>query len=92
MAQCRACGQAIRFELTAKGKHQPVSLQTGESHFIDCPQAARFRKPAPPQDVCLGCGSTDLDHLPGQGPHYGAIKCRDCGQHRWLRRPQETKA
>lgn len=28
MAACRACGEQIRFELTASGKHQPISLKT----------------------------------------------------------------
>lgn len=86
MPACRACGEQIRFELTASGKHQPISLKTGVSHFADCPQAERFKKPAPPQDECLACGSKDLEHLPGQGPHHGAIRCKECKTHRWLRK------
>lgn len=87
MATCSACGEVIRFEATASGKLQPISLKTGISHFADCPQAAKFKKPAPPQDECLSCGSKDLDRLPGKGPHVGAIRCQNCGTHRWLRRP-----
>jgi DNA-directed RNA polymerase subunit RPC12/RpoP len=87
MATCRACSAEIRFEPTAKGKLMPVSVATGISHFADCPEADRFKKPAPPQDVCLTCGSKDLSRLPGTGQHYAAIRCRDCGAHRWLRKP-----
>jgi hypothetical protein len=85
MATCRGCGAVIAFAETARGKLMPIDID-GTSHFATCPQAERFRRPAPPQDVCLGCGSQDLEHLPGQGPHHGAIKCRECGQHRWLRK------
>lgn len=85
-ARCRACRAEISFAPTSTGKLMPVDAD-GTSHFATCPQADRFRKPAPAQDVCLGCGSKNVEQLPGQGPHYGAIKCRECGQHRWLRRP-----
>ncbi len=44
MSECRGCGQAIRFEVTANGKRNPISEATGESHFIDCPQAKRFKR------------------------------------------------
>lgn len=91
MAQCQACAAEIEFILTAHGKHMPIDAD-GTSHFATCPQAERFRKPAPPQDVCLACGSKDLEHLPGKGQHHAAIRCRDCGAHRWLRRPQDTPA
>lgn len=86
MARCRACSAEITFVLTKFGKHMPVNSD-GVSHFATCPAAERFRKPAPPQDECLSCGSKDLDRLPGQGPHHGAIRCRDCGAHRWTRKP-----
>jgi hypothetical protein len=91
MAKCRACGDEIRFELTANGKHQPISVKTGVSHFADCPEAARFKKPALPEDTCV-CGSKNVERLPGKGPHHAALRCRDCSSQRWLRRPQETKA
>lgn len=91
MAKCRSCDAEIRFEETAKGNLMPVDAD-GVSHFATCPAADRHRKPAPPQDECLACGSKDLDRLPGVGQHYGAIRCRDCGEHRWLRRPQGTNA
>jgi DNA-directed RNA polymerase subunit RPC12/RpoP len=89
MATCRGCGAEIRFEPTTKGKLMPVDAD-GTSHFATCPQAERFKKPAPPQDECLSCGSREVDRLPGTGQHHAAIRCRDCGAHRWLRRPQET--
>lgn len=92
MAQCRACGEAIRFEPTASGKLQPISVKTGVSHFADCPEAARFKKPAPPDHLCAACGSDHVEREPGRGPHYGALRCLDCGAFRWLRRPQETPA
>jgi hypothetical protein len=91
MAACRACGAAIRFETTAKGKLAPISIATGESHFIDCPEAARFKKPALPENVCA-CGSENVEREPGRGPHFGLLRCHDCGATRWLRRPQESKA
>lgn len=85
MATCRGCGAVIAFTETVNGKLMPINVD-GVSHFATCPQSERFRKPAPPKDVCLGCGSQSLEHLPGTGPHAGAIKCRECGQHRWLRK------
>jgi hypothetical protein len=91
MAACRACGAAIRFEPTAKGKLMPVSIATGESHFADCPEADRFKKPALPEDTCV-CGSKNVERLPGKGPHYAALHCLDCDGRRWLRRPQEMPA
>lgn len=90
MAACRACGQEIRFELTANGKYQPISVKTGVSHFADCPQADRFKKPSLPEDECHACGSKEIERLPGKGPHHGAIRCLDCGVRRWLRKPVPT--
>lgn len=91
MATCRECGAAIAFAETTNGKLMPIDVD-GVSRFATCPASDRFRKPEPPQDICLGCGSQDLERLPGQGPHYGAIRCRSCGQHRWLRRPKVQSA
>lgn len=92
MAKCRACGEDIRFELTAKGKHQPISVRTGVSHFADCPEATRFKKPAVPDNQCAACGSDNVEREPGRGPHFGALRCHDCQSFRWLRKPQETNA
>lgn len=89
MSACRACGKSIEFVETNSGKLMPVD-EDGASHFATCPQADRFRKPAPPQDTCLACGSQDLEHLPGKGPHHGAIRCRECRAFRWLRKPAES--
>lgn len=85
MPACRACKKPIQFTETKNGKLMPVE-EDGVSHFARCPQAERFKKPAPPQDECLACGSKDLEHLPGQGPHHGAIRCKECKTHRWLRK------
>jgi hypothetical protein len=41
---CRSCGEPIEFRRTAAGKLNPISLKTGESHFIDCPQRREWRK------------------------------------------------
>ena len=84
MAQCRTCGAAIRFVETPSGKFMPVDPD-GTPHFATCSE--RVRGPRPPDDLCLNCRSTNVERLPGKGPHYGAIHCLDCGQHRWLRRP-----
>jgi hypothetical protein len=90
VARCRSCDAEIRFEPTAKGKLMPVSVATGESHFADCPNAARHRTPALPDNACASCGSDNVERLPGTGPHFGAIRCQDCGSHRWLRKPVEA--
>lgn len=92
MANCRSCGAAIRFEPTSKGRLMPVSITTGESHFIDCPNAERHRKPVVPDNLCAACGSDNVEREPGRGPHFGALRCHDCGGFRWLRKPQETNA
>lgn len=88
MAQCRACGAEIRFEKNVNGRWEPISLETGETHFIDCPEAKTFRKPALPDNVCTSCGSLDVEKQPPKGPHTGgAIRCNDCRAWRWLRKP-----
>lgn len=92
MPACRACGAAIRFEPTAKGKLHPISLATAESHFADCPEAPRFKKPATPENQCAACGSENVEREPGRGPHFGALRCMDCNAFRWLRKPVETQA
>jgi hypothetical protein len=92
MPNCRACNAEIRFELTAKGRLQPISIATGGSHFADCPQADRFKKPPIPENQCGACGSEHVEREPGTGKHYAGLRCLDCNAHRWLRWPQETKA
>lgn len=91
MAACRACGASIRFESTASGKLMPVDAD-GTSHFATCPQAERFRKPAIPENQCGACGSDHVEREPGTGQHFAGLRCLDCNAHRWLRKPQETKA
>lgn len=44
MAQCRSCNEPIEFRTNAGGKVEPISLKTGESHFIDCPDARAWRR------------------------------------------------
>lgn len=46
-ARCRACGEAIAFLETEKGRKMPVNLEgehRGESHFAHCSDPKRFRK------------------------------------------------
>lgn len=38
------CGAKIFFVITERGRKMPVALRTLESHFADCPEAAKFRK------------------------------------------------
>jgi len=42
-AACRECGAPIIFLPTKNGKQMPVNLSLN-SHFSDCPAAAKFRK------------------------------------------------
>lgn len=91
MATCRACRAPITFAETKNGKLMPVDAD-GTPHFAACPEAARFRKPAVPDNLCASCGSDNVERLPGTGPHFGALRCHDCGSRRWLRKPQETRA
>ncbi len=90
MAKCRACAADIRFTETKNGKLMPVNAD-GTSHFSNCPEATRFRKRATPDNICAGCGSDNVERLPGTGPHFGALRCHACSAHRWLRKPQETQ-
>ena len=44
---CRGCKAEIRFALTPRGKHLPISKdENGEwiAHFADCPNADQLRK------------------------------------------------
>lgn len=59
--RCRSCNEAIRFERTAAGRLAPISLKTGESHFIDCPDRREWRK-QPVQ------GALFADDEPGTAP------------------------
>ncbi len=46
---CRSCGEPIAWVITDAGKRMPVELSSRESHFARCPQATKWRKPAPPK-------------------------------------------
>lgn len=88
MARCRGCSAEISFVQTVNGKLMPVDAD-GTSHFATCVQAARFKKPALPEDTCV-CGSKNVEREPGKGPHWGALRCLDCDAFRWLRKPIEV--
>jgi len=57
MSECRACGKEIIFLKTTKGKLIPINKETvgmddqfydnerHVSHFSDCPEAKKFRRP-----------------------------------------------
>lgn len=59
VSRCRSCGADVVWTVTATGKHMPLSLKTKEAiiedgkvvaytmetHFADCPNADRHRKP-----------------------------------------------
>jgi hypothetical protein len=47
MPACRSCGAEILFVRTASGRLNPLSKQTGRSHFEDCPNAVDWRKGRP---------------------------------------------
>ncbi len=91
MATCRACAAEITFTETKHGKLMPTNPD-GSSHFGSCAARLKNRPSAPPDNVCASCGSDHVERLPGTGPHFGALRCHDCGSHRWLRWPEGTKA
>lgn len=66
---CRSCGKPIEFVRTAAGKLNPVSLETGASHFIDCPQRREWRKEQPKQGSFLPDEPVDAER---PKPHYEA--------------------
>lgn len=41
---CKSCGKEIFWVKTEAGKNMPVSMETKESHFADCPNADQHRK------------------------------------------------
>lgn len=87
ISRCRDCGAPIIWRRTPNGKLQPINVDGGEVHFATCTKRPRQTYPS---NVCLKCGSMDVTVLPGTGPHHGAIRCNDCGQHRWLPKPREA--
>lgn len=44
VVRCRSCQALIYWDVTPRGRAFPVSLETGRSHFEDCPDAARWSK------------------------------------------------
>lgn len=41
---CLRCQAPLMFVMTAAGKRMPISVNSGHSHFTDCPAAEEFRK------------------------------------------------
>jgi hypothetical protein len=37
-----SCGATIRFERSEKGAWVPINAATGQSHFLDCPDANKY--------------------------------------------------
>ena len=64
---CRSCGKAIEFKRTPAGKLNPISLETRESHFIDCPQRREWRKEDPKQTSFMPDESAPTER---PRPHY----------------------
>ena len=81
---CRDCGQPIRWRETQNEKWQPIDGDGG-LHFLTCPK--RERKTYP-DNVCISCGSLNVERGPGAGPHFARLRCLDCQSLRWLPRPK----
>lgn len=45
---CRLCGVLLEFVPLPSGKTAPINVETGQSHFIDCPGRREFRRVEPP--------------------------------------------
>ena len=46
---CKACGASMYWALTKNNRRAPI-VQTDKgwvNHFVNCPQASRFKKPKP---------------------------------------------
>lgn len=41
--------------------------------------------------TCARCGSANTRVEPGAGPHWKALRCLECGAHRWLPKPPEIR-
>ena len=90
-SRCRDCQQPIAFEVTDRGAKRPINAD-GVPRPATCPESPRNKRPAVPDNICAACGSDNVEREPGTGPHFGALRCHECGAHRWLRRPLEAKA
>lgn len=44
LVRCRSCNALMYWGVTPAGKRVPISLQTGETHFRDCPNAQQHTK------------------------------------------------
>jgi hypothetical protein len=81
LSRCRDCGAPINWRETPSGRYQPIDPETGEVHFVTC--SARPKRNLP-VDVCLKCGSRNVEQGPGAGPHYARLRCLSCQYLRWL--------
>lgn len=84
MPTCERCGQAFEWRKTTHDKWCPTD-PSGRPHFATCPARTRHTHPA---DVCLKCGSTNVQEGPGTAKHYKSLRCLDCRAHRWLPHPK----
>lgn len=64
--RCRSCNAPIRFERTASGKLTPIALETGEPHWIDCPERREWRKAETPTQASF----LDPDEAPPAEPTH----------------------
>ncbi len=90
MAKCRDCGADIRFIETTHGRLMPANPD-GSPHPATCPESPRRKRTAGPDNECAQCHSDNVERLPGTRVHFGALRCHDCGAHRWLRKPRESQ-
>lgn len=85
MPRCRDCGQHIEFETLRTGKKRPVNMD-GSAHFGTCRTEVQPRPKGPPLNVCVKCGSVDVEVTQPTSGQPGGVRCSDCGFHRWLRK------
>jgi hypothetical protein len=77
--RCRSCGEPIRWERTPAGKHAPISLASGESHFVDCPQRRDWRKREPSVPARTRAERAPAADDGGAAPHTPTC-CASSGQ------------
>jgi hypothetical protein len=70
--KCRSCGAPIEFVRTQAGKLTPVRADSGEPHWIDCPQRRSWRKGGPtgtpPDDVAAASPDPPATDVPAPQP------------------------
>jgi len=64
---------------------QPTHEQSNWLKYQQIKKAKSWKKRNhQPKKECSVCKSKNVDVSAGKGPHAGALKCHDCGSHRWL--------